>query len=343
MRKCFRRRLGLLLVLMFTVAALAGCGQRGDGAAPADKGDGSADGGSAGQTAVDISEAKLKIGFSAAQIDANPVYWIEGMEEALGVYPNVEFNTFDAGGSPEKQVQQFNEMINQDYDAIIVHTTDTAALAAVTKQAEEAGINVIHINVGPDTPHSGGIVNDSYNCGVLCAEDAAKKLSGTGKCVAIGPPVALSASVFGVNGFEDTLKNYEGMEFLESQAGDWTTENGNEIMRNFLSKYNNDIQAVFCHNDQMAMGAAQAIESAGLTGKILVYGCDGLQEALVYISEGQMTGSVYVDNVALGKTAAQLALYSIAAGINGSNLTATPTIAAPAIVIDKDSVGGYLK
>lgn len=338
MSRSFKRIVSLLAALSL-IFVMAGCGQRGEAQTPESGGSG---GSSLGE-AVDIKEAKLKIAFSAAQMDSNPVNWVAGMEEAFSVYPNVTFNTFDAGGSPETQVQQFTEMINQDYDAIIVHTTDTAALASVTKQAEEAGIKVIHINVGPDTPHSGGVVNDSYNCGVLCAEDAAEKLQSSGKCVAIGPPVALSASVFGVNGFEETLAKHKGMEFLEGQAGDWTTENANEIMRNFLSKYNNDIQAVFCHSDQMAMGAAQAIESAGLTGKILVYGCDGLQEALTYISEGKMTGSVYVDNVALGKTAAQLALYSIATGINGSQLANTPVIATPAIVIDKDSVKDYIK
>lgn len=332
----------LLAMVLCMVFVLAGCGQRGEPAATQAP---QADGGNTGTgtiTVRDVSKENLKIGFSAAQMDANPVYWVQGMEEAFSVYPNVEFNTFDAGGSVETQVQQIQEMINQDYDAILLHASDTAALASVSTQAEAAGIRVLSVNVGPQSPHSAGIYNDSYNCGVLCANDAAEKLSG-GKCVAIGPPVALSATVFGVSGFEDTLAKHEGFTFLEGQAGDWTTENGNEIMRNFLSKYNNDIQVVFCHNDQMAIGAAQAIDAAGLTGKILVYGCDGLPEALSYIAEGKMTGSVYVDNVTMGKSAAQTALYCIASGVDGSKFSQTPIISVAAIVIDKDTVENYMK
>ena len=191
----------LSLVMVFALALiLTGCGQRGEPAATSAPGDAGADSGTL--TVVDVSKESLKIGFSAAQMDANPVYWVQGMEEAFSVYPNVEFNTFDAGGSAETQVQQIQEMINQDYNAIILHASDTAALASVTTQAEEAGIRVLSINVGPESPHSALIANDSYNCGVLCAEDAAKKLGG-GNCVSIGPPVALSASIFGVNGFEE--------------------------------------------------------------------------------------------------------------------------------------------
>lgn len=328
--------LALTVGLLLTIAA---CGQRGQETTK----DTSSTGDVTTATTVDIAKDNLKIAFSAAQMDANPVYWSAGIEEILSVYPNITYTKFDAGGSVEKQVQQLTEIINQEYDAIIVHATDSAALSAVTTQAEEAGINVIHINVGPEAVHSGGIENNSYNAGLLCAIDAAEKMGGAGKVVSIGPPVALSAFVFGVQGWEDTLSQYEGIEILESQAGDWTTENGNEIMRNFLSKYNNDIQAVFCHNDQMAMGAAQAIEAAGMTGKILVYGCDGLPEALTYVTEGKMTGSLYTDNTALGKSAAQLALYCIASGVDGSKLASTPIISAPAVVIDKDSVADYLK
>ena len=262
---------GMAVVMTATMLMMSGCGAREEEPASAPEAVTEAEAGGAGAAmgqAVDITQESLKIGFAAAQMDTNPVYWVQGMESVLSGYSNIEFNIFDAGSKAETQVQQMTEMINQEYDAIIINVTDAAAVAAVTTQAEEAGINVIGINQAPDCIHSGDILMESYTAGVLSAQYTMENLPG-GKCVAIGAPVALSTIVIGARGFEETLAGNSSFEFLETQAGDWTTENANELMRNFLTKYNNDIQAVYCQSDQMAIGAAQAIEAAGLTGQIL--------------------------------------------------------------------------
>lgn len=334
-----------LAVFMTAAVMLAGCGSReaaGDGAqTPAAEGQ-EADVPSFG-TGIDIASESLKVGFSAGNMDANAVLWEQGIRQGLAPYKNVEFNTFDAGGSGEKQVQQFEEMINQGYNAIIVNGLDTSALASVTTEAETAGIKVIHINVGPESPHTAGISNSSWNLGVTVANDVMAKMD-SAKCVSIGPPVSMQAIVQGAAAFEETLKaGGSSYEFLENQAGDWSTENGNEIARNLLTKYNNEIDAIFCHNDQMAMGAAQAVEAAGLTGQVKVYGADGLQEALTYVKEGKMEASVYCDAVQQGISAAQYALYALAAGVDGSTFAAAPDIVAPSIVIDSTNVDDYLK
>lgn len=292
---------------------------------------------------IDLTSEGLKIGFSAGNMDSNAVLWEKGIQQGLASYSNIQVTTFDAGGSGETQVQQFEEMINQGYNAIIVNALDTSALASVTTEAEKNGIKVIHINVGPDSTHTGGISNSSWNLGVTVANDVMAKMP-SAKCVAIGPPVSMLAVVQGVTAFEETLKaGGDSYQFLENQAGDWSTENANELARNLLTKYNNDIDVIFCHSDQMALGAAQAVEAAGLSGKIKIYGADGLQEALTYIKEGKMEGTVYCDAVQQGTTAAQFALYALATGIDGSTLEATPDIVAPSFIIDSSSVDEYLK
>lgn len=335
---------GLAVVMAAAILMISGCGAREEepastpeaGTVTEISGAGAATG-----EAVDITQESLKIGFAAAQMDTNPVYWVEGMESVLSGYPNIEFNIFDAGSKAETQVQQMTEMINQEYDAIIINVTDAAAVAAVTTQAEEAGINVIGINQAPDCVHSGDILMESYTAGVLSAQYTMEKLQG-GKCVAIGAPVALSTIVVGARGFEETLAGNASFEFLEAQAGDWTTENANELMRNFLTKYNNDIQAVYCQSDQMAIGAAQAIEAAGLTGQILVFGGDGIPEAFEYIKEGKMTGTIYADAVQMGVSAMQLALYDIATGLDGSKLSVNPSVRTPLTLITADTVDDYM-
>lgn len=291
---------------------------------------------------VDIEKDSLKVGFAASSMDTNDMLWYEGIQEALADYDNIEVNVFDAEGSAEKQTQQFEEMINQGYHAIIVNAIDTAALSSITTEAEEAGTKVVHINIGPDSVHTGGVENGSYNVGVVAAKDALEKLDAA-KCVAVGPPVSMSAVVVGVVGFQDTIAENPDFEFLEEQAGDWTTENANEITRNLLTKYKNDIDVIFCHNDAMAMGAAQAVEAAGLTGQVLIYGADGLQEACAYIKEGSMTGTVYTDSKQEGIDAANIALEAMKSGVIGSTLPETPVKMAEMVIIDADNVDDFLE
>ncbi len=340
------KRFTMVLAMLMAVTMLfAGCGSReaANNDTPTDAVEAEGESAATLGAGIDIANTPLKIGFSAQNMDANAVLWEKGIKAGLASYPNVEMNTFDAGGSGEKQVQQFEEMINQGYNAIIVNALDTSALASVTTEAEQNGIKVIHVNVGPESPHTAGVSNSSWNLGVTVANDIIGKMDGA-KCVAIGPPVSMQAVVQGATAFEETIKAAGGAyEFLEAQAGDWSTENANEIARNLLTKYNNDIDAIFCHSDQMAMGAAQAVEAAGLTGQVKIYGADGLQEALTYIKEGKMEASIYCDAVQQGTTAAQYALYALAVGIDGSTFTATPDIVAPALVIDASNVDEYLK
>ena len=338
------RKKGMTMTLAAGIAVavlLAGCGSResvNTDSAVGTEGDSAALG-----TGIDINTTPLKIGFSAQNMDSNAVLWEQGIQEGLLGYDNIEMHTFDAGGSGETQVQQFEEMINQGYNAIIVNPLDTSALASVTAEAEQKGIKVIHLNSGPETPHTAGISNASWELGVAVAKDVLEKMD-SAKCVAIGPPVSLQALAQGATAFEETIKEAgESYEFLESQAGDWTTENANEIARNLLTKYENDIDVIFCHSDQMAMGAAQAVEAAGLTGQVKVYGVDGLQEALTYIKEGRMEGTVYCNAVQQGTSAVQIALYALSVGIDGSSLATTPDIVAPSFIIDSSNVDEYLK
>ena len=322
---------------------LTGCGGRADSSAEAPAEGGEATEAEAAVTGagIDIKTEPLKVGLSVAQMDANPVRWEAGCREVCDQYENIEFNVYDAQGSAETQVQQFHEMINEGYNIIVYNPADAAALDAVTTEAESAGIKTVNINMGANSAHTADIAGDAYYLGVGSADDAAEVLGGTGKCVAIGAPLALAAVVPGAAGFEDECKKL-GLEFLEAQAGDWTTENANTIMRDFLSKYNNDIQAVFCQNDQMAFGAAQAIEAAGLTGKILVYGCDGLPETKAYLESGQMRGTWLCDNVNSGRNAVKIGLYALQVGLDGSKLSATPEFKADNILVTPENVDLYI-
>ena len=112
----------------------------------------------------------------------------------------------------------------------------------------------------------------------------------------------------------DVAEGYENVTILEEQGGDWTTEGANEIMRDFLTKYE-DIDIVFAGSDAMAEGAALAIQQAGREG-IQVWGLDGESKALEYIEDGLMTGTIYTNYYDMGTLAAQLAMYNIGSTVD---------------------------
>ena len=280
----------------------------------------------------------IKIGLSVQAMDTNTTAWESGISAVISQYDNIEYQIFDAQASAETQTSQFEDMINQGYDAIIVNPVDSAALANVTEEAEAAGTNVIALSISPDAVCTAVVGSSMYNHGALVAEDAAERLNGTGRAVCICAPVALQAMCPGDQGFMDKLEEYDGMEFLEAQPGDWTTETANTLMRDFLTKYDNDIDVVYCLNDQMAIGCAQAIEAAGLTGKILVYGDEGSDDGKQYVKDGKLTGTVDGDSPSIGMVAAEIAISCASTGASAANLSETPKIYLPFNMVSSDNV-----
>jgi len=110
-------------------------------------------------------------------------------------------------------------------------------------------------------------------------------------------------------GFREILKDYPGMHIIESESGDFTLARGKEVMEDFLQKYGNTITAVFAHNDDMAVGAIQAIEEFGLKpGKdIKIVSVDAARGAFEAMIAGKLNATVEC-NPLLGPQFFELAL-----------------------------------
>ena len=108
-------------------------------------------------------------------------------------------------------------------------------------------------------------------------------------------------------------------------------------MNSFLQNYS-EIDGVFCINDAMAEGAALAIESAGRTGEMLVWGADGEKECLTMIEQGLVTGTIYTNSWDEGSTAAKIALLMIGSEYDASVLTSTPRVIMECVVVTSETV-----
>ena len=281
----------------------------------------------------------IKIGFVTAMIAHSvPVAWSTGIERELQYYPNVKYQAFDGQNSAETQVQLMQDLINQEYDCIILQACDAAALAPSVEDAEKAGIPVINLNLDADTPHTALISMVDYEAGQIVAQQIGEALNGKGNVVIIQSPPGASLGVAREMGFRDYVAgHYPDLKIVGEQNGEWLKENAMTIMNSFMQT-NSQIDAVYAINDSMAEGAALAAEAAGRLDEMLIWGADGEKDALAMIEQGRLTGTVYTNCYQQGETAARLALYVISAGICGAPNGETPLVKMAPIPVTSENV-----
>ena len=180
-------------------------------------------------------------------------------------------------------------------------------------ECQEAGIPVILVDRGIDASagedlYTTMIASDHVWAGEQAAIVMNDLLGGAGKVVELEGTVGASAAVQRKQGFDDYIaNNCPDIEILDSQTGDFTRAMGKEVMESFLKSYS-DIDAVFCHNDDMALGAIDALKAKSISRMDwpAVVGIDGTDVGLEAVRSGEMIGTVYNDKE--GQAAAMLEL-----------------------------------
>ena len=229
------------------------------------------------------------------------------------------------------------ELINQKVDGIILQSSDSAALAASVRQAEDAGIPVVCLNLDADTPHAALIAMVDVEAGALIAREIAEAIGKKGNVVIIQAAIGASRGERLETGFRTEMAKYPDVKILDAQTGDWLTEKANVVMNDFLTKYPK-IDGVFAHNDAMAEGASAAAEAAGRLKDMVIWGADGEKKALEYIENGKMTGTIYTNCYDQGATAARLIMYFINSEANTAAFTRTPIIKMSPIIVTSKTV-----
>ena len=332
--------LGMAAVLAFGITACGG-GQtttREDTAQPA----AAAEAKNSNKKKVDpYSGEEIKIAYIAHDIGTpNNQGWKEGIERQCAPWSNIKIDSYGAEESAEKQTQIMTDCINQGYNAIILQCSDGTALAPSVKQAEEAGIPVITVNLdcSSDTVHSALVMAVDYDAGRMAAEKMAEQLGEAGDIAIIQGVPGLERTDNLEKGFRDTIANYSNIKIVDAQSASFQKDTAMTVMNSFLQSYP-DLKGVFAINDAMAEGAALAAESANKKGQICIWGADGEKDALTMIENGDMAGTIYTNNWDEGSTAAKIALLMIGSDYDSSSLTETPKVIMEPIVVTKDTVG----
>jgi simple sugar transport system substrate-binding protein len=212
------------------------------------------------------AQDKLTVGFS--QIGAeNP--WRTAETESVkaeGAKRGVDLKFSDAQGKQENQVRAIKTYIAQKVDAIILAPVVETGWETVLKQAKQAKIPVIlldrGITVTDESLYTTLIASDFVEEGRRAAQWLADKTSNTATIVELQGTAGAAPAIDRRKGFAEGIAKYPNMKIVKSQTGEFTRAKGKEVMEAFL-KSEPGITAVYAHNDDMALGAIQAIEEAG--------------------------------------------------------------------------------
>jgi simple sugar transport system substrate-binding protein len=210
----------------------------------------------------------------------------------------VELKFSDAQQKQANQIQAVRSYIAQRVDAIVVAPVVETGWEPVLREARAAKIPVIlvdrGIQVADNSLYVTKIASDFVEEGRMAAEWLAGETAGTCNIVELQGTTGSAPAIDRQKGFAEGIRKHPGMKIIKSQTGDFTRAKGKEVMEAFLKAEPVSIHAVYAHNDDMALGAIQAIEEAGLKpGKdILIVSIDGLRTAFEAMVEGKLNCTV---------------------------------------------------
>jgi len=215
----------------------------------------------------------------------------EGAEEKAAEL-GVTLRVVDAQDDPARQLAGIEDLIAAGVDVILINPTDSAAVVPGVLAANRAGIPVITVDRAAD----GGVIvshiaSDNVLGGRMAAQLIVELSGGRAKVVELeGIPGTTAARERG-QGFNEVISQYPGIVVVARQEAGFDRARGLTVMENILQAQP-EIDFVFAHNDEMALGALVAIEAAGRAGQIKVIGFDATADAVRAVQEGRMLATI---------------------------------------------------
>lgn len=224
--------------------------------------------------------------------------------EALGY----EATLFDSQNNPSKEADHFDNILASGYQAILMNPTDADGSAVNAKAASRAGVPVFCVDREINLPGAcvTQILSDNYSGCISLGQYFVEVMGRKAKYVEILGLVGDNNTWARSRGFHSVVDCFEGLEMLAQQSADFDQNKAMEVMESMMQAHH-DIDAVFCGNDAMAMGAYQAILGAGKAGKIKVFGFDGADDCVNAIREGKVEATGMQFPKTMAETAATLA------------------------------------
>jgi ABC-type sugar transport system substrate-binding protein len=256
------------------------------------------------------------VGVSIAKFDDNFLTVLRnGMIDYSKTLPGVTLQVEDAQNDVAKQQSQIQNFIASGVSAIIVNPVDTDATTAMSKLAADAKIPLVYVNREPVNVDSlpanqAFVASNEQESGTLETKEICRLLKGKGKAIVMMGELSNQAARMRTKDVHDVLAtdDCKGIEIIQEQTANWQRTEGSDLMANWLSS-GIEFDAVISNNDEMAIGAIQALKAAGKDlSKIVIGGVDATQDALAAMQAGDLDVTVFQDAAGQGKGSLDAAL-----------------------------------
>jgi ribose transport system substrate-binding protein len=272
-----------------------------------------------------VAADKIVIGFSqctmnhpwrVAQTQVNKKYAEEH-------YPDVDLVITDGQNQAQKQVADVESLVARHVKVLMLSPLTEQALTPVAKEAIEAGIKVITLDRKVNTPVTAHVGPLNLPIGKDAAKFIADKIGDSGNILEIQGTAGASATIDRHNGFREELKQHPNIKVVADQYCDFLREPSVKFVEDALQRFpTGQMKAIYAHNDEMALGAIQALEAAGRLKEVVVVGIDGEEVAFKAVKDGKLAATFIYPYVA--PEGIELA-YKLAKGESVPAVTILPT------------------
>jgi inositol transport system substrate-binding protein len=277
----------------------------------------------------DSGETKRVVYIARAQADLFAAWLANSIRDEAKNYPNLRVDIVDGQADDAKQNAAIENAITNKYDLIIVQPNDSEAQKPYIRMAVDANIPVILTNPRISDPAITAITNsvdaDPYEQGAVVARLALNQIPQNAKVVVLRGPDGNLHSVERRRSWELVFfAKRPDVTIVGEQSGHWNKDEGMRYMEDWVQA-NPQIDAVVSMNDNMAMGALEAVKGNSRFDSLLVYGVDGDAAAALLIEEGRMTATAFQNADELARENMKLANQILTSG-GGANVVNTDIV-----------------
>lgn len=290
-----KKILAIVLVLVLAMGMLAACG---------------------GGTEEEGGDGTYKVGYACNNFNDTFQTYIVDAAKAAAKDNGISLDVQDAQEDVIKQQDQVKAMIEQGVNALIVVPVDTSAMEPITSAAQEAGIPLVYVNRNPfgENALPEGVYyvgSQEIVAGKFQAEYLIELMGEEGGVGILQGILSNEGALKRTEGNETVLSQYPGVKVLAKETGNWQRDQGMSLTENWLTAYGDGLNAILANNDEMALGAVQALQAAGRTD-VIVMGVDAIGDARTAVADGTLAATVLQDAAGQGGGAVSVVAKALA-------------------------------
>lgn len=291
-----------------------------------------------------VHAADLTIGVSMALFDDNFLTTLRNGIQSAAEEQGVDVQIEDAKNEVGTQLNQIQNFIASGVDAIIVNPVDTDATISISDDAQAAGIPLIYVNRQPVNvdllpDNQAFVASDERVSGTLQTQEVCRLLAGKGNVVVMMGELTNQAALQRTQDIHDVIATPEcsGLKVVEQQTANWSRTLGSDLMTNWISA-GIQFDAVISNNDEMAIGAIQALKADGRSmDDVIVAGIDATTDALAAMKAGDLDVTVFQSAEGQGRGSVDAAV-KLAKGENVDQ-----KVWVPFELVTPENLNNYLK